>query len=427
MDRILEIATKVATPLALAGLIIGVLFLLFRQVLAKKIFPKLLRNQSAAVIHKIIDRMFVLALVAILLAVVAYIAGLFAKASQKPGNSSGRDSEPAPTSATLGPYRLTYQLISGVAIDRFLDQNIEPDWSRALTGEIYVVPNAVLEELRRLRASYSAPYGEDAEEVIVRTRGAAERRFNERETKSGLAGVIGNVFVGSTADVNELSFAVPNQNTASLLRDVIVDPRWKTAADGSFLMHSPVPKVYDFAAWKSLDRAELASFASDVDSRASERERTKFRFLLDVTQGGMPPGFAILELFAPECGEGDPFAQTLHVPELALRVAIIEAIGESPLHLGTFVIREGGAQTLRTPTETATLLARSRTRETVLFPVEGLKTSEKLIVPLELFFGDYREPAAGPGDAYWKRRSTELRKLCGERMPSSFTIDLNAG
>ena len=41
MGKIFEIASQVSTPLALAGFFAAVLFFVFRQIVAKNIFPRL--------------------------------------------------------------------------------------------------------------------------------------------------------------------------------------------------------------------------------------------------------------------------------------------------------------------------------------------------------------------------------------------------
>lgn len=73
MGNILEIAAKVSTPLALSGLIIGALFLIFRQVLSMNIFPQLSRQLGGKIIIKIINTFLTLALVAIVLGFISYV------------------------------------------------------------------------------------------------------------------------------------------------------------------------------------------------------------------------------------------------------------------------------------------------------------------------------------------------------------------
>ena len=73
MGNILDIAARVSTPLALGGLIVGALFLIFRQILAMNIFPQLNRQLGGKIIIKIINTFLVLALVAIILGFISYV------------------------------------------------------------------------------------------------------------------------------------------------------------------------------------------------------------------------------------------------------------------------------------------------------------------------------------------------------------------
>lgn len=80
MGSILEIAAKVSTPLALGGLIIGALFLTFRQLLSMNIFPQLSRQLGGKIIIKIINTFLILALVAIVLGFISYVLPTFINA-----------------------------------------------------------------------------------------------------------------------------------------------------------------------------------------------------------------------------------------------------------------------------------------------------------------------------------------------------------
>lgn len=73
---IFDIASHVSTPLALAGLFAAAVFFIFRQILAKNIFPQLTAAIGADVLRLVIDRLFLLALVAMVLGFVGYVAPL---------------------------------------------------------------------------------------------------------------------------------------------------------------------------------------------------------------------------------------------------------------------------------------------------------------------------------------------------------------
>lgn len=78
MTRLVEIATNVSTPLMVAGFLAAALFLILRQILKMDIFPGLNRQLGAEIIRLIIDRLFVLALVALVLGFAGFTLTVFA-------------------------------------------------------------------------------------------------------------------------------------------------------------------------------------------------------------------------------------------------------------------------------------------------------------------------------------------------------------
>jgi hypothetical protein len=75
MATLFDIATKISTPLALAGFIAAAFFLILRQLLTKKLISQVQQQQSANIIILIINRLFFLSLIALLLGSLAYLAG----------------------------------------------------------------------------------------------------------------------------------------------------------------------------------------------------------------------------------------------------------------------------------------------------------------------------------------------------------------
>ncbi len=73
MQEIFEIASNISRPLALGGFFAAVVFFIFRQILKKEVFPTLSKSASADIIKTIIDRLFLLALVAMVLGFAGYI------------------------------------------------------------------------------------------------------------------------------------------------------------------------------------------------------------------------------------------------------------------------------------------------------------------------------------------------------------------
>lgn len=81
MSSIFEIASKVSTPLALAGVAVAVLFIIFKLLIKKNIFPKLTVALSGEVILKIINYVFIIAVIAIAFGFAGYVIDKFIPAS----------------------------------------------------------------------------------------------------------------------------------------------------------------------------------------------------------------------------------------------------------------------------------------------------------------------------------------------------------
>ncbi len=73
MEKLFEVAASVSTPLALGGFLAAVLFYLFKQILTRDFLRQLTSAHSADVIKLIIDRLFILALIAMVLGFIAYL------------------------------------------------------------------------------------------------------------------------------------------------------------------------------------------------------------------------------------------------------------------------------------------------------------------------------------------------------------------
>lgn len=78
MNSIFEITSKISTPLALGGVVVAILFFILRQIIKKNIFPKLTIALAGNIIQSIINKLFFLALVAIVLGFLGYTFALFA-------------------------------------------------------------------------------------------------------------------------------------------------------------------------------------------------------------------------------------------------------------------------------------------------------------------------------------------------------------
>ena len=72
-DEIIRVAVGVTTPIALAGLAIAVLFLLFRMIISKDFIPQVTQAGGLKVIKWVITTVFILALVTACLGFAGYV------------------------------------------------------------------------------------------------------------------------------------------------------------------------------------------------------------------------------------------------------------------------------------------------------------------------------------------------------------------
>ena len=76
MDKIFEIATNISNPLMLAGFLAAAFFFIARQIIKANIFPQLTKQLTGDIIKIIIERLFILALIAMILGFIGYIFGM---------------------------------------------------------------------------------------------------------------------------------------------------------------------------------------------------------------------------------------------------------------------------------------------------------------------------------------------------------------
>jgi hypothetical protein len=73
MERILAIATKVSTPLALGGLIVGLFFFVVKLIISAGLIPQVTVEAGGTILLRIINGFIILSLVAVVLGFVGYV------------------------------------------------------------------------------------------------------------------------------------------------------------------------------------------------------------------------------------------------------------------------------------------------------------------------------------------------------------------
>ena len=97
MNQVFEIASRISTPLALAGFIAAVFFFVLQRILKAGLLPKIAQRHSHGVVILIIERLFILSLVALVLGFAGYVIATFApKASASTPESGTVRPRPTP-------------------------------------------------------------------------------------------------------------------------------------------------------------------------------------------------------------------------------------------------------------------------------------------------------------------------------------------
>jgi hypothetical protein len=77
MEKVVGIARRVRTPLSLSGITVAVLYAIYRQVLSLNVFENIGANPTFLLLQNVLDKLFWLALVAIVLGVASYLITVF--------------------------------------------------------------------------------------------------------------------------------------------------------------------------------------------------------------------------------------------------------------------------------------------------------------------------------------------------------------
>lgn len=73
MEKLVEIAANVSTPIGLGGLFAAIFFLAVRELIKSKVFPRFSKQLASEIVKTIVDRLFILSLVAMVLGFAGYV------------------------------------------------------------------------------------------------------------------------------------------------------------------------------------------------------------------------------------------------------------------------------------------------------------------------------------------------------------------
>lgn len=366
---ILDEATRISTPLALSGLFAVIVFFILKQIIAKDIFPAFTRSSSFKILHVIINRLFILALVAMTLGFVGYVLPeILSKNSHPP--------PPTLTSSEVSErFGVMYYNIGGHAIAYLAKGKIDSTWQKHLGGQPFIVPNEVFQELQSLIRNFSRrPY---ATRVNVKSRDSAGTSLDSKDITKDIKG--SNSGLHFLLDSSLVSFGaltvLPPMDVISSLES---DTSWNLSCPytGSSVLENGAIQAGSIEFWKFANRDDLSLF--------SERGPSVVALQKYITKDYMPAHFSIITLRYYGCGDAWEIGLTHR--DAMLRVALVENISQKPIRIDNFLVKENRSNPLRTRQQDREVLNEQAAEPRLLFPLQMLIPGEKLLIPLEICF-----------------------------------------
>jgi hypothetical protein len=286
----------------------------------------------------------------------------------------------------LRPYRVTYRLLKGHAVDLLLEGKIGR-WDKALDGKYFIVQNDVFNTLSDLVARFSEEFNG---QKFVRIGGP---RRTSRTLAAQYKDERKQLFVGSSG-VDMIEYG----------KEDVLEARLGSLFSGgepsiTALINSlnDANENWSFSAFKQ-KRSDVLVFnrlarKSDLDSF----ESTLQKFYSYITRDYMPADFGVLQLMVDEkeedlggCGQHARaprprvWSASFTGPLLRTNVAIIENISSEPITVGRFILTENVSSRLEKREAVQNSLASRPPRKQYLFAPGILKPGESLVIPIEL-------------------------------------------
>jgi len=265
----------------------------------------------------------------------------------------------------IRPFRFTYRLLEGHAVDLFMDRKIGRQWDRVLAGKHFTIQNEVLRTLSDLVKEFS---GEFVGDKFIR--GYWSSRGNRRlatQYKSQQK----RLFVGSSGELGGDPYPALNSSDIAALIRSLNDPNepWHVK-----VFRGTTSDLFTFR--KFVSRGDLALF----------NPTPLQEFYSQITKDYFPADFGMLQLNFNE--DGCPvdlfWLSELLGPLLRLNLAIIENVSSEPVSVGRFIIKENRSDRLYSRQEVNTAFESQAAEKQYLFSPGILKPGESLVIPVEL-------------------------------------------
>jgi hypothetical protein len=299
------------------------------------------------------------------------------------------------------PFRITYFVLEGNAIDFFLLNKMDAKWEEKLGGQPYIVPNEVSSSLSSLVKTYSDDFNEEA--GVFSVENPSKKKDFTLEPSDNTPK---KLFSGSSSGLSV-------SDEAAVIRSIADESQpWRAL----YNKKNKTSIIESLAFRKFLDHNDL-NFCEDSQSK---------RFYQYITRDYLPPDFAYFTVYfwSNEGGCGDDegpsptyIATQIEGRSLKLRVAVIENVSKDPISLDSFNLNVNSEEKLRTLSDNKAKLDSVPIEKQDLFPKKLLSPGEKIVIPLEMVLGydkpgDSEELEAVPmAERVRAKIATELEKI----------------
>lgn len=337
--------------------------------------------------------------------------------------SSGPNNDPV--------FRITYFRIGGVALSLLMQGKLESRWKEVLGGDQDIIRtppfNTGSEFLSRFSAAIEFDYlqGNDIASTDLERRAQSTFYYDGyTKTLEGSQTVLSSLKHYPSFPSNNLLLLFFPDVTAT--HELFRGPGWPKAYSvmlTTFDGNAYYPKLWRYVTSNDVDNYDVsyAKFAKafsnyssvtypdfNRDAASSKRYRADTGAVIEsikyLTHRYFPENFLII--LGEETGHGAwEFKVLLRWPELL--VAVIENISEKPIQITKAYVKEVWSERLRPESVSTTELGKASERVIEsLYPIQVLKASEKIIVPLRFQFY---------ADSYDSAKPTQLSKIVKEQ------------
>jgi hypothetical protein len=269
------------------------------------------------------------------------------------------------------PFRVTYFVLEGQAVDFLLHHKMNAMWEEKLGGQPFIVPNEVSQTLSDLVTAFSEQSGYTYFRIENKTKKKSYDLQKDNPSDE-------RFFIGSDQD-STLYSSDPSQLIRSMEDErqpwhIFYSSYGKKIGIDSLIFRKFIDR-------KDLDSCDDSPFKS---------------FYQRITKDYMPPDFGYVSIYFESPGEGcgdDDGSGIKYVAtefkgrSLGLRIAVLENITKDAISLDNFAIKINKQEKLRSHDDDKAILDSQPAQTRSLFPQQLLNPGEKIVIPLELPLG----------------------------------------